>query len=160
MNILLALLLYGMGMVSPLWPSPPEAREAMLDLAKVKSSDTVYDLGSGTGELVLAAAKRGAKALGIEIQPRLAEVSQMFLDKSGVKATILTGDFFDFDIHKATVVTLYLGDEANLKLMPKLKSELRRGTRVVSYEHGMGSWKPDKSLLLADGKYVFLWVIK
>ena len=63
LNILLALLLYGMGLISPLNPSPPEAREAILDLAKVKPSDVVYDLGSGTGELVLAAAKRGAKAV-------------------------------------------------------------------------------------------------
>lgn len=150
----------GDGRVSPLWPSPPEAHEAMMRIADIGPTDVVYDLGSGTGELVAAAARRGARAIGIEIIPDLARTSQRFLDRSGLKAEIKTGDFFDFNISDATVVLLYLGDKPNLMLMPKLKKELRKGAKVVSYRHDMGAWQPDKVRTLSDGWNVYLWVIR
>lgn len=145
------------GQISPLWRSTQEARDAMIRISNVKYWDIVYDLGSGTGELVADVARTGAKSVGIEIQPQLASLSQHYINKLGLRAVIWNQDFFDSDFSDATVVMLFLGSEANLKLLPKLRKTLRNGTLIVSNTHDMGHWKPDRVAKLSDGHEVFLW---
>ena len=125
-------------------PSPDVLVERMLDMAKVTSSDVVMDLGSGDGRLVIAAAKRGAQAIGIEYDAGLVEVSKKNATAAGVanRTSFVKADLFETDLSKATVITLFLRDDLNLKLRPKLLT-LRPGTRVVSNTFSMGEWEPD-----------------
>ena len=104
-------------------PTPPAVVEAMLQLAEVTDKDVVYDLGSGDGRIVIAAAKRGAKAVGYEVRPELLAQGRDSIDKEGLKdrAKIREGDLFEADLSPASVVTLYLLPSLNLKLMPKLQ---------------------------------------
>jgi ubiquinone/menaquinone biosynthesis C-methylase UbiE len=134
---------------------------AMLKLAGVKSSDTVYDLGSGDGRIVIAAAKEfGARGVGIEISPDRAQEGRANAKKAGVEERVKfeTGDLFDADIHTATVVTLYLLPDLNLRLRTKLQKELKPGSRVVSRDFHMGDWKPEKEEVV-EGSHIFLWRI-
>ena len=145
-------------------PSPPEVIAAMLELAEVKPTDVVYDLGSGEGEIVIEAARRyGVRAVGIEIDPERIANAHKKAAAAGVtdRVTFLERDLFEADISEATVVTLYLFPEVNARLHPKLLRDLRPGTRVVSHDYGIGDWTPEKTVelkyVLDRTRRVFLW---
>jgi SAM-dependent methyltransferase len=133
--------------------------DAMLALARVTPDDVVYDLGSGDGRIpIIAAQKYGATAVGIEINGRLVEQSWRNANEGLVanRVKFIVGDLFKADISAATVVTLYLSTSINLQLEPKLRSELKPGTRIVSHDFLIGSWKPDE-LVKVDEATVYLW---
>jgi cyclopropane fatty-acyl-phospholipid synthase-like methyltransferase len=144
-------------------PTPQPVVDAMLMLARVTDKDVVYDLGCGDGRIPITAAQKfGARGVGIDIDPKRIEEANENAKAAGVtgSVTFLTQDLFESDISAATVVTLYLLPSLNEKLMPKLKRELKPGTRVVSHAFSMGSeWPPDQRSE-ADGKTVFMWIIK
>ena len=144
-------------------PTPPPVVDAMLKLADVKPSDVVYDLGCGDGIIVATAAQKyGARAVGIDIDPQRVKEATERAQQMGVsdKVRIIQGDLFEADIKEATVVTLYLLQSLNIKLMPKLKSELKPGTRIVSQSFSMGdTWPPEKTVEV-DGRPVYMWTIK
>jgi precorrin-6B methylase 2 len=149
----------------PYVPSDDKVVAAMLEIAKVKKSDILYDLGSGDGRIPITAAKRfGTQGTGIEIDPlRVAEAKEN-ARKAGVEDRVrfIEGDIFDADIKNATVVTLYLLPDVNLRLRPKLLAELKPGTRIVSHNYDMGDWKPEKStqITLPNGTHtVYFWVV-
>lgn len=131
-----------------LWlPTVQEHVDLMLDLAKVTPADYVIDLGSGDGRFVIAAAKRGAKALGIEYDPQLVDFSRRAAAKEKVsaRAEFKQADLFESDFSQATVLTLFLLEEINVQLRPKIL-DMAPGTRVVSNSFGMGEWEPDDTL--------------
>jgi SAM-dependent methyltransferase len=133
----------------------------MLRLARVTPADVVYDLGSGDGRvLVVAAQKFGARGVGVEIDPRLVELSRAIVRDSAVadRVTIREGDLFTAEISAATVVTLYLSRSINRELEPKLKRELRPGTRIVSHQFPIGTWTPDETVRF-DNVDLYLWTI-
>ncbi len=134
--------------------------EAMLDAAKVGPNDVVYDLGCGDGRIVVAAARRGARAIGIDIDPERIKEANANAEKNGVtgKVEFRQEDLFEADIKDATVVTLYLLPSLNVKLRPRLMELLKPGTRVVSHDFDMGDWIPDQTIAV-DGKTVYLWTI-
>ncbi|MEA4918358.1 class I SAM-dependent methyltransferase [Proteiniphilum sp.] len=145
----------------PFVPTPQKVVEGMLELAKVGKGDVVYDLGCGDGRIVITAAKKyGATGVGVDLNPvRIEEAKENAKEaKVEKKVTFYEGNLFDFDFSKATVLTLYLFPEINLKLMPKILAEMKPGSRVVSHAFDMGSWKPDKEILV-DGISIFLWTI-
>jgi SAM-dependent methyltransferase len=136
--------------------------DAMLALAKVRSDDVVYDLGSGDGRIViLAAQKYGARGVGVELEPRLVELSRQIAREGEVadRVAFIEGDLFTADISGATVVMLYLSDSVNRRLEPKLKWELRPGTRIVSHQFRIGDWAPAETVRADDGTDLFLWVV-
>jgi SAM-dependent methyltransferase len=136
--------------------------DAMLQLADVTSEDIVYDLGSGDGRIpILAAQKYGARGVGIEIDPRLVELSREVAREGEVadRVTFVEADLYTTDISAATVVTLYLSATVNLDLEPKLKRELRPGSRIVSHKFPIGAWTPEKTVHV-DGEDLFLWVVR
>ena len=142
-------------------PTPTAIVDAMLKLANVKTNDVVYDLGSGDGRIVIAAAQKfGARGVGIELDPQLVSEANKKAQKAGVadKVTFLSTDLFRADISEATVVTLYLLPSINLRLQPKLMRELKPGTRIVSHRFDMGAWRPEQALIV-HGVHVFLWTI-
>tara|TARA_B100001123_G_scaffold411037_2_gene506834 strand:- start:7252 stop:8088 length:837 start_codon:yes stop_codon:yes gene_type:complete len=130
-------------------PSPQSLVEAMLDLAKVNANDVVIDLGSGDGRTVIAAAQRGAKAVGIEYDSDLVELSRAYANAAGVAAEteFIVADLFEIDLSHATVVTMFLLPDLNVKLRPKLL-RLRAGTRVVSNTWDLEEWKADDTVVL------------
>jgi precorrin-6B methylase 2 len=140
-------------------PTPNELINAMLDMAKVTPNDFVMDLGSGDGRIVIAAAKRGAHALGIEFNPDMVELSRANAKKEGVadRATFQKGDIFEADLSKATVVTMYLLPSLNMKLRPKLL-ELKPGTRIVTHAFTMEDWEPDQSVNVEE-RMGYLWIV-
>ena len=142
-------------------PTPQEVVDAMLKAAKVTSDDVVYDLGSGDGRIPITAAKTyGAIGVGIDINPeRIAEANEN-AKLAGVTAQVrfLNQDLFTADIRQATVVTLYLLQRLNLKLLPKLNAELKPGTRVVSHAFDMGDIKP-KATVDVGGRAVYLYTV-
>jgi len=144
-------------------PTPQRVVDAMLDLAEVKATDVVYDLGSGDGRIVITAAKKyGARGVGIEIDDALVKLAQEAAKEARVadKVQFVGQDLFTADIRKATVVTLYLLQSINERLRPKLVRELAPGTRVVSHVFNMGpEWPPQKSVRV-DGHPVYLWTIE
>lgn len=144
-------------------PTPPAVVDAMLKLADVKPTDVVYDLGCGDGIIVATAAQKyGARAVGIDIDPQRVQEATERARKMGVsdKVKIVQGDLFESDISDASVVTLYLLTSLNMKLMPKLKKELKPGTRVVSQSFNMGDeWPPEKTIDV-QGVPVYMWTIK
>ena len=143
-------------------PTPQEVVDAMLRLADVTGADVVYDLGSGDGRIPITAAQRfGATGVGIELNPDLIKEATENAVKAGVgdKVRFVNADLFETDLRPATVVTLYLLREMNLKLMPRLKA-LKPGTRIVAHSFGMGAeWQPDK-IEQVSGKSIFYWVVK
>ena len=146
---------------TPYVASEPHMVNAMLELANVTGSDTVYDLGCGDGRIVIAAAQEyGARGVGIDINPARIEEARANARDAGVDDRIRfeANDLFDADIHSATVVALYLLPDVNLRLRPRLLRELKPGTRVVSHAFGMGDWKPDKELVV-EGEHLYLWTI-
>ena len=130
-------------------PTPQVVVDKMLELAKVTPSDFVMDLGSGDGRTVITAAKRGAKALGIEYNPDMVALSQRNAAKEGVtdRATFMKADLFETDFSRATVITMFLLPDINLKLRPKILA-MKPGTRVASNTFNMGDWEPDESVKL------------
>lgn len=133
----------------------------MLEAAQVTSTDVVVDLGAGDGKIPIEAARRfGARAVGIEFNPDLAALARRNAQQAGVsdRVTIVTGDIFQEDFSHATVVTLYLLTQLNIKLKPTLLA-MKPGTRIVSNTFAMGSWEPDATIL-ADGEVSgFFWVV-
>ena len=144
-------------------PSPDSVVDAMLQLAQVNANDVVYDLGSGDGRIPIAAAQRyGAIGVGVEIDARLNREAVDSAKKAGVsdRVRFLTQDLFDADISPATVVTLFLLPRLNQDLMPKLKRELRKGTRIVSHQFDMGEqWPPEKSQDV-NGLMIYRWTVR
>ena len=144
-------------------PSPDSVVDAMLELARVNAADVVYDLGSGDGRIPIAAARRyGAFGVGIEIDATLNRQALDNARKAGVgdRVRFFTQDLFEADISEATVVTLFLLPRINQNLMPKLKQQLRPGTRIVSHQFDMGEqWPPEKSQDV-NGLMIYLWTIK
>ncbi|HYG66540.1 MAG TPA: methyltransferase domain-containing protein, partial [Anaeromyxobacteraceae bacterium] len=124
----------------PYEPTSPEIVEAMLDLGGVRPGDVVYDLGCGDGRLVVAAAKRGARATGVDIDPQRIREARENARNAGVedRATFRVANLFDTDVRDADVVLLYLWPDVNLRLRPRLLEQLRTGARVVSHSHDMG----------------------
>ncbi|MEX0270780.1 cyclopropane-fatty-acyl-phospholipid synthase family protein [Leptolyngbyaceae cyanobacterium UHCC 1019] len=142
-------------------PTPTPVVNEMLRLANVKSDDVVYDLGSGDGRIVITAAKdRGARGIGIDINPERIQEANENAQKAGVsdRVQFRQQDLFQTNFSDATVVTLYLLPELNVKLRPKLLRELKPGTRIVSHAFDMGDWKPDQ-VVEADGGTVYYWVV-
>jgi SAM-dependent methyltransferase len=133
----------------------------MLKLAEVKKDDVVYDLGSGDGRVVIAAARDfGARGVGVELDKELVAGSTTNAREAGVaeRVKFLEEDFFVSDLSTATVVTVYLLPELNIRLIPKFLKELKPGSKVVSHRWEMGKWKPDMTLK-AYGTTVHLWVV-
>jgi cyclopropane fatty-acyl-phospholipid synthase-like methyltransferase len=143
-------------------PTPQSVVDAMLELAAVKSTDIVYDLGSGDGRIVITAAKKyGARGVGIEIDPALVKKATENAAAAGVsdRVRFLTQDLFKSDLSDATVVSLYLLQSINERLRPKLVRELKPGARVVSHVFNMGpEWPPEKDVMVGPNR-IFLWTI-
>ena len=143
-------------------PTPYEAVEAMLKVAKVGKNDVVYDLGSGDGRIPIMAVQKynAARAIGIDINPDRIREAEANLKSAGVgdRVRFLNEDLFQANISDATVVTLYLLPSLNVKLLPKLLADLKPGTRIVSHAFDMGSWKPQQTLN-AGGSTVYFWTI-
>lgn len=145
----------------PYVPTGYASVDAMLRLAKVTSEDVVYDLGSGDGRIVIAAARDyGARGVGIDIDPALVEEARENAENEGVsdRVAFIEGDLFEADLREATVVTLYLLPEVNRRLRPKLFRELRPGTPVVSHAFMMGEWAPDEFQEVEDDR-LYLWIM-
>lgn len=145
---------------APAIMSPDFMVDAMLNLAEVRAGDMLYDLGCGDGRIVIAGAKRGARGVGVDIDPQQIRLATAAAAAAGVsdRVTFIMTDLFTMDLRNATVVSLYLGEEVNLKLMPRLKAQLRPGTRIVSHEFGMGMWEPETRLIVG-GRYLYRWII-
>ena len=145
--------------------TPEQVCIEMLKLAGVTKDDVVYDLGSGDGRLVIAAARDfGARGVGVELEAKLVQDSRESALKAGVadRTHFLWQDIFQTDVAPATVVALYLSPELNLKLRPKLLRELRPGARIVSHDFDMGDWRPTRTLR-ANGPTrehtIHLWIV-
>ena len=141
--------------------TPQRLADAMLRFARVTKDDVVYDLGSGDGRIViLAAQKYGARAVGIEIDHALVEISRQVAREGEVadRATFIEGSFYSADISKATVVVMWLSETANRRLEAKLKRELRPGARIVTRQFPIGTWAPDQTVQVGD-EILRLWTI-
>jgi SAM-dependent methyltransferase len=135
------------GDLPPFVVTPSSAVERMLALAQVGPDDTVLDLGSGDGRIVIEAVKRhGARGLGIEMNPRLVALSRTNAQREGVagRARFEQGDALATELSQASVVTLYLGPELNEKLLPRILATMRPGSRVVSHDFALANWTPDR----------------
>jgi precorrin-6B methylase 2 len=147
-------------------PTPQALVNKMLDLGRVTAADYVIDLGSGDGRTVITAAKRGARALGIEYNPDMVALSQRNAAKEGVtgKATFMKADLFESDFSQATVITMFLLPDINLKLRPKILG-LKPGTRIVSNSFTMGEWQHDRSVQATESEgcqsycTAYLWIV-
>src|SRR5712672_3298958 len=144
-------------------PTPPELVSKMLDMAGVTPQDYVIDLGSGDGRIVIAAAKRGARALGIEYDGPLVDLSKRMADSEhvGDKARFVQADLFESDFSEATVLTMFLLSDMMLKLRPKIV-DMKPGTRIVSNSFEMDGWAPDASARIPDCKTwctAHLWIV-
>ena len=149
-------------------PTAHEIVTAMIEIARVNENDIVYDLGCGDGRIVIAAAQRGAKGIGIDIDPQRIAESQENARKENVsdKVKFIQQDLFDAHISDASVIMLYLLPSVNLALRPKILKEVLPGTRVVSHSHNMGEWEPDISTKVSSKEpyyyyphTVFFWVV-
>lgn len=142
-------------------PTPDDLVVKMLETAKVTANDLVFDLGAGDGKIPIQAARQfGAKAVGIEYNADMANLARRNAQRAGVadKVTIITGDIFKEDFSKATVVTMYLLPELNLRLKPLLL-KMAPGTRVVSHSFDLGSWEADEVIVGANSYYGYYWVV-
>ena len=154
----------------PFVVTPDHVTRAMLELANVKPGDFVIDLGSGDGRIVIVAARHyGARGLGVEIVPDLVEKSRDNARRAGVaeRVEFREQDLFETDLSRATVITMYLLPDVNLKLRPRLQA-LKPGTRIVSHDWDMGDWKPDRMVTIdvPDKPYglekvsrLYLWTV-
>jgi phospholipid N-methyltransferase len=155
----------GQGGKDVVWvPTPQALVDRMLDMAKVTPQDVVMDLGSGDGITVITAAKRGARAIGIEYNPDMVELSKQNAEKAGVsdKATFMKADLFETDLDQATVITMFLLPQINMKLRPKIL-DLKPGTRVVSISFTMEDWTADETATVTEGCQTWctalLWIV-
>jgi protein-L-isoaspartate O-methyltransferase len=142
-------------------PTSNRVAEAMLELAGVTAADTVYDLGSGDGRIVIAAAKKfGARGVGVEIDAELVKTARKNAQAAGVadRVTFLQQDLFKTDLSGATVVTLYLSNSVNMRLRGLLQRQLKPGSRIVSHRFPMGDWRPDAERRV-EGTTIYLWRI-
>jgi len=142
-------------------PSPLTVVQGMLELGQLTSNDFLIDLGSGDGRIPIEAARLGARARGIEIDPSLVKRSRHHAEVAGVASQVefRQQDMFAADLSEATIVTLYLRDKVNASLQPKLQNELRPGTRIVSHSFCMVDWEPDVEIEV-DTKLVLLWTVE
>jgi SAM-dependent methyltransferase len=152
--------------VAPFDPAPQEVVQRMLTLAGVKKGDVVYDLGSGDGRILIAAAKKyGVRGVGFEIDPGLVKLARENARREGVEklVEIREQDFLTADLSPASVVTLYLSYDGNLAVRPQLLQQLKPGARVVSYVFDMGDWQPKIAETYRDGAGdshpLYLWRI-
>jgi precorrin-6B methylase 2 len=143
-------------------PTPHEVVDAMLKVAKVGKDDVLYDLGSGDGRIPITAAQKYgiARGIGIDINPERIKEANANLRQArvGDRVRFINADLFESNLSDATVVTLYLLPELNLKLLPKLLKEVKPGTRIVSHAFDMGTWKPEQALDV-KGRKVYFWTI-
>jgi trans-aconitate methyltransferase len=171
MRSLTSLLVVSLIAAAPAWaqrapdviyvPTPPEVVEEMLRTADVRKGDILYDLGSGDGRIAVTAAKKyGIRAVGIDIDPERIREANENARNAGVAhlVSFRREDLFTADFREATVVTLYLLPDLNVKLRPRLWSELKPGTRVVSHQFDMADWKPEKTVEL-NGRTIYFWTI-
>lgn len=145
----------------PYVPTPPEVVDEMLRLAEVGPDDRLYDLGSGDGRIVIAAAERfGTRGIGVDIDPERVEEANANAEAANVTDLVefREQDLFETDFSDATVVTLYLLSEVNLRLRPRLLQELEPGTRIVSHAFDMGDWEPE-AVVEVDGRQVYFWTV-
>ncbi|HEX8640938.1 MAG TPA: class I SAM-dependent methyltransferase [Allosphingosinicella sp.] len=144
----------------PYVPTPRRVVEAMLELAEVGRDDYLIDLGSGDGRIAIMAAQRGARAFGVDLDPaRVSEATAAAaLAQVGSRARFRTQDLFDTPLREASVVTMYLLPEVNMRLRPRLLTELRPGTRIVSHNFDLGDWRPDARREF-DASRIFLWIV-
>lgn len=165
MLMIVALLVFGQDEVqinTPYVATPYPVVRAMLRLARTKKSDIVYDLGCGDGRILIEAAKSyGAHGVGVDNNPERIREAEQIARKEGVShlVSFRVGDLYDVDLKQATVVTLYLLPEVNLRLRPKLQKQLKPGARIVSHSFDMGDWKPSK-IQISAGESIYLWKIK
>lgn len=141
-------------------PTPPELVEKMLRMAKITPEDFVIDLGSGDGRIAIAAAKKfGARAQGIEYNPEMVALSNREAQRQGVadKVRFVKADIFQSDFSQATIITMYLLPDLNLKLRPKIL-DLKPGTRVASHQFSMEEWQPDERAEI-EGRLAYLWIV-
>ena len=142
-------------------PTPQEIVDKMLELGRVGKGDILYDLGSGDGRIPVTAAKRfGIRAVGIDIDPERIAEANANARNNGVtdRVQFRQENLFKANFSEATVVTLYLLPDLNVKLRPRLLAELKPGTRIVSHQFDMGKWKPDRTVEL-NGRTIYLWTI-
>jgi len=156
---------------TPYVPTPQVVVNRMLELAQIKPGDTVIDLGSGDGRIMITAAQKyGARGFGVELNPRLVQSSNEEAHRAGVadRVKFLQQDLFKTDFREADVLTLYLLPDVNMVLRPKILAELKAGTRVVSHDYGMGLWlpeveetvpAPDKTVGARKESTVYLWIV-
>ena len=150
----------------PFVTTPVEVVKAMLEIADINPNDILYDLGSGDGRIsIFAAQQYGIRSKGVEIDADLVRLANQNAKEAGVKdlVSFIEGDLFELDLSQATVLTLYLFPDINLKLRPRIL-EMKAGTRIISHRFDMGDWEPDKvqKIKLPDGKehIIYLWVLK
>ena len=147
------------------YPTPPETVAEMLRMAKIQTGDVLYDLGSGDGRIPIAAARQyGIRAVGIEIDPKLITEAEEKAREANVSQLVRfrNEDMFRVNYSEATVVTLYLSEKLNVLLRPKLLSELRPGSRILSHDFRMGHWKPEQTVRVPWGKLyrtIYLWKV-
>jgi SAM-dependent methyltransferase len=152
--------------LAPYVATPQEVVDRMLAMAEVRKTDVVYDLGSGDGRIVITAARRhGARGVGFELDEKLVRLARDNALRAGISGLVefRHQDVMTVDLSPATVVTLYLLQDANLKLRPRLLSQLRSGARVVSHKFHMGDWQPEREETVhtetGDGHILYLWRI-
>lgn len=147
----------------PYVPTPEPVVRAMLELAAIGKDDYHIDLGCGDGRIVVAAARDyGARGLGVDIDPKRIQEANFLADHQGVtdRVEFRRGDLFQTDISRATVLTLYLLPDINMRLRPTILARLKPGTRVVSHDFDMGDWPPDRQVQVrAEGSNVYLWIV-
>lgn len=144
----------------PYVPTRQAVVDAMIALAEVKPGDIHYDLGCGDGRIVITAAQKGAIGTGVDIDPQRIKEANENARAAGVtdKVTFVEGNLFDMDFSNASVLTLYLLPDVNLQLKPKILSEMKPGSRVVSHAFNMGDWEPDEKIVV-EGSTLYLWVV-
>jgi SAM-dependent methyltransferase len=148
---------------APYVPTPQQVVEAMLQLAHVGAGDVVYDLGSGDGRIPITAAERfGARGIGVEIDPFMVSQAEGNRARSPARDRVrfITGDLFEADLSEATVVTLFLFPKVNARLVPKLRRELRPGSRIVAHHFDLGPEWPADEAREVNGLMIYLWVIR
>jgi cyclopropane fatty-acyl-phospholipid synthase-like methyltransferase len=146
--------------LAPFVSSPARVVDRMLQLANVKPGETVFDLGSGDGRILIAAVKTyKAKAVGIEISPKLASMAKDRIEKEGIasEARVVEGDLLQADLTGADVVTIYLATSLNAQLRPRLEKYLKPGARVVSHDYAVPGWKPTKSEELDNKHLIYVY---
>ena len=146
----------------PYVPTPPEVVEAMLKLGHAGSGDVHYDLGCGDGRIVIMAVQKfgATRGTGYDIDPQRIKEANENAKQAGVtdKVKFIIGNLFEADFHDATIVTLYLLPEVNLRLRPKLLKDLKVGSRIVSHQFDMGDWEPDQKIQI-DWRTVYAWTV-